>query len=228
MHRLFAVFALFVASLAGAQPTPTPPPPEPEKAISYTFVPTDITRPVVYIDAVGDTTGVARQLVKTVVVDSTMMANLPTQAIEIVPSPGADRILIADKLIWELRGTVMRRTPQQGIPLLYLAFSNDTDGFLSTTFGDPNYFNAIQVFDAQVALLDNTQDREGLAVPGGFGGGANLFADTAIKLMPVVFQLGQDNMGSPLTEAETWEGLTGNVSGDFEFEMSVFYQIYDR
>ena len=107
-------------------------------------MPADITRPVVYIDAVGDTTGIARQLFKEVELDSTAMAGLSTSAVELVPSPGPDRYIIPRYMTTKREGTVVLADfNTEGAGFLTLAYGSETSGFLSLQFqpGMPSAFS---------------------------------------------------------------------------------------
>ena len=132
MHRLFAFFALLVASLAAAQPTPMPNVIT-ANPVDGTFTAQDPAVPVIFFEDIG--------FHKQVVMDSTAMSNLATGPLEIVPAQ-AGKVLIPRGLLVKKVGSSTAPALDDGSALLTLASTSLTTGFLplvSSAHNDDTY-----------------------------------------------------------------------------------------
>lgn len=221
MFRRFAVLALALAVSAVFAQVPMP---EPERReIGYTYVPLDANVPVVYIDAVGDTTGIARQLFKEVSLDSTMLADLGTSAVVLVPAPGADRYIIPRYMTTKREGAVVPADfASEGAGFLTFAYGTETSGFLSLevvrAMRPPFNF-----FDRSGEYVGNafyaTAGQEFTTLPSGLNTTMPI-ANTPLHLYPTILR-----QGMSLTDLETWAAITAKVSGDYSVTVRLYYQI---
>ena len=198
-------------------------PPDNERRVDYTLVPEDPTQPILYIGSVGDTTGIARQLSKTVTLDSTAMADLPTTAVELVPAPGADLFVIPRYMTLKREGTVEAIDfTTEGYGFVLYAYGAETSGFLSLAF-TPNNQPDFSLFSRSGEYLSEALSEAGFnfftTLPSGLNE-ARPIANTPLHLYPAILRQGMN-----LTDAETWAGLAAKLSGDWQLVVTIYYQI---
>ena len=182
------------------------------------------TEPIILIQDVGDTLGVARQLFRRVSIDSMAFSNIPTNAIEIIPAPGVGRFILPRYMVVEREGTVeMTDRAVDGLIIPTIGFGSEAGGFLSRVLVNPlpNDFNIWDRSGISITQAVNPMEGDYFStLPTGFQS-FNLRADAPLKLF--ASHLG---LAPGMTDIQTWEGIAAKVSSDFCLKITMFYQIF--
>ena len=183
------------------------------------------TNPILFINNVGDTLGVAKQLFRESALDSAQVASLKDAPIELVAAPGAGRYLYPHRLVFLKTGNITYPTAgAEGYGSLRVAFTDLASGLLpGTTFSIWSVSRSGNFRLTRDPIPEAGVKATGysLLLTSVFGG--NILEENLPLKIGGNIQI--PDVGE--TNEETWVGLWDGMATGARLKIVVWYQIFD-
>lgn len=213
-------------------PQQTPPPTSNTYRIitvNYTLEPLNASRPIVYIEGVGDTLGVARQLREVLILSKTQLAGLSTAPISLIVAPPTGSYIVPRYALINSDGTSFTgQSALLGRADVVMALTNYNSGLyplvdrVDLSNDDTSAVRGMWrgSLSASNVLGHIFQSAFHVTTLGGFVP-VPLRADTGVKILATV-----NRVAPGMTDAQTWASLVAALPDDFTLRLVVYYQIY--
>ena len=190
-------------------------------SVAFTLAVRAQTEPILFINNVGDTLGVAKQLTKRIRLTKAQLLGLSTSSLEVVASPGAGRAILPRYIVEYSEGTFTLPTAAEGNAIPAILASSDASGyasFFSTGMG----LSVAERGVHQGGIFSLAPDEIQFTNLPSASDILNLYLDTPLKVFPLIY-----GQGTGLDNEQTWSSVIGQLSDDYAYTAVLYYQIFD-